>query len=154
MNDDVVIPVVAILMPLVLVPLVMVLKQRSRRREQEHRERMRALDLGVLPARPERSTFWPAMAAIAIGFGVPAAAFLFAWLAALTAHVGDAIWGAVAGVSVVALICGTVLAVRLVRPRPARPSAASRPYDWDHATTTAKPAAFDPDAFDTVSRRG
>ena len=42
--DPLIIPIVAILMPLFLVPTVLVLKHRHKRREWEHRERMRAMD--------------------------------------------------------------------------------------------------------------
>ncbi len=150
MNDDIAIPIVAILMPLILVPTVMVLKQRARAREQLHRERMRAYDLGLAPG-PEAGGFWPALAAISIGFGVPAVAFAFALLATLVRPISDDIWGVVAAVSVIALICGTVLAVRLGGRRAAAAEPAASPWATDAAS---KPAAFDPDAYDTVSRRG
>ena len=40
------IPIVGILMPLVLVPMIMVLKHRTLRREWQHKERMKAMEMG------------------------------------------------------------------------------------------------------------
>ena len=47
--DPVIIPVVAILMPLVLVPTIIILKHRHCRREWEHKERMKAMEIGSRP---------------------------------------------------------------------------------------------------------
>ncbi len=43
--EPLIIPIVAILMPLVLVPTILVLKHRHKRREWEHRERIKAMEL-------------------------------------------------------------------------------------------------------------
>ena len=146
-EEELVIPVVAILMPLVLVPMVMVLKHRQRRREWDHKERMRALELGVEAPGSAFGTFWPSMAAIAIGAGVPASAFLFSWLASMTAHVGDDIWTAAGFVGCIAVVCGTSLAGKMMGMKSCgdrKPAEVKAP----------KPHQYDPDAYDTVGRRG
>ena len=56
--DPLIIPIVGILMPLVLVPTVLVLKHRHKRREWEHRERMRAME-GPMPLRDRRVPWAP-----------------------------------------------------------------------------------------------
>ena len=76
--EEIIIPVVAILMPLVLVPTIITLKHRHGRREWEHLERMKAMDLG-LPA-PTGSETWGAKSVVPIGAGVPIASVFFAFL--------------------------------------------------------------------------
>lgn len=142
------IPIVAILMPAVLVPSILALKFRQRRREWEHNERMRSLELGMplVQAQP-----WPAAAvAIALGLGTPAAAFLISWLAVLTARVDSEIFIGTVVVALAGVVSGARLALKLIPAgmtfRPAGPlprEAASHP----------KPS-FDPDTFDVVGRRG
>ena len=48
-NEALIIPLAGIILPLVLVPMVMTLKFRMKKREWEHLERMRALQMGVVP---------------------------------------------------------------------------------------------------------
>ena len=43
------IPILGILMPLVLVPMIMVLKHRTLQREWQHKERMKAIEMGAPP---------------------------------------------------------------------------------------------------------
>lgn len=149
MNEEVIIPIVAILMPLALVPTIILMKQAGKRREWEHQERMRAMDLGLAPAGPSGGTFWPSMATIAIGAGVPIASLLFALLAQMTGRGGDEVWGCSAGVGVTAVLCGAVLGFRLIGS--GRRASGPAPSVFDHH---AKPSQFDPDAYDTVGRRG
>lgn len=135
------IPVTGIMVPIVIVPTVLVMAHLRRRREMEHRERMRALELGhPLPA----SNAWPALAAIAIGAIVPGAAFVCATIASTLVRHAEAPWACASGVGLTAVIAGAILAGRLPGSRAAA--------DVDpHAN--GKPA-FDPDAFDVVGRRG
>jgi hypothetical protein len=147
LDDEMIIPIVAILMPLVLVPSVIALKHRQRRREFEHRERMRSLELGVplVQAQP-----WPAAAvAIALGLGAPASAFLFSWLAVLTARTDSEIFIGATFVGLAGVLSGARLALRLIPAGTAfRPSGTPA-----HAASNGKPS-FDPDTFDVVGRRG
>src|SRR5262245_30633951 len=76
--DPLLIPIVASLMPLVLVPTVLTLKHRHKRREWEHRERMRAMD-GPMPLM--RPGSWGGSGGVAaIGAGVPIASVAAAFL--------------------------------------------------------------------------
>lgn len=146
-DEVVIIPIVAILMPLILVPTIIRMKHAARLREYAHRERMRALEMGVMP--PDSmpgGLFWPSLAAVAIGAFVPLGSFLVAWLAALTTHAEEEVWLCAGVVGVTAVLCGTGLGFRMIGCGSSGSSACS-----DHH---AKPAHFDPDAFDTVGRRG
>lgn len=97
--DPLLIPIVAILMPLLLVPTILVLKSRQARREWEHLERMKAMDDGRPVA--ASSTY---CGVAAIGAGVPIASVLAALAASLLldSHSSDEIemygvvWGCAA----------------------------------------------------------
>lgn len=133
-----------IALPLFLVPTILVLKHGQRRREWAHRERMKALEVGrTLP----RHDAWPAaLAAIAIGAGVPVGAFLIAWMISMrTYHQSIEALGVAMVVSLVAVCQGAGLAKRLIG-QPSQPE--SSPH-----LANGKPA-FDPDAFDVADRRG
>jgi hypothetical protein len=77
--DPLIIPIVAILMPLVLVPTILVMKFRHKRREWEHRERLRAMD-GPMPLSRLAGPVGSGGVA-AIGAGVPTISVLAAFLA-------------------------------------------------------------------------
>jgi hypothetical protein len=144
-GDEIAIPIVAILMPLALVPTILAMKHRHRRREWEHLERMKALEMGhpLSVAHP-----WPAaLAAISIGLGAPFAAFLFSWLAVETAHVDPEVFIGATVVGLAGVVSGARLASRLL---PARSMAEAPPLT---AQRNGKPA-FDPDTYDVVGRRG
>ena len=142
------IPLAGILMPVVLVPMIILLKQSHHRRELAFRERMRAMELGLNPPSESPSPFWPSLAAIAIGAVVPLGSMIFAWLASRSNPNAEDMWPAAAGIGVTGLICGTILAARLGCSR--SKSQESAPAAADHR---AKPS-FDPDAYDTVGSRG
>jgi hypothetical protein len=141
--EEMLLPMMGLALPIVLVPTIMVLSHRKRRREMEHVERMKALELG-LPTPGTES--WPASVCIAIGAGVPIGAFFLAWLAGMEhSGSGQNYWETAAPVGVVGILCGTFLSTRLLPSR----SKSQRPAVDAHA----KPA-YDPDAYDVVSRRG
>jgi preprotein translocase subunit YajC len=50
MDEDLLIPMTAILMPMILVPTIITMVHRQRKREWHHKERLRALELGLPPA--------------------------------------------------------------------------------------------------------
>jgi hypothetical protein len=140
--NELLIPMMAITLPMVLVPTIMVLRHQGRKREWEHAERMKALELG-LPAPGNES--WPARVCIAIGAGVPVASFLVAWLASTDAASGQHYWEAATTVGGLGVLCGTFLSTRLLPSR----SRTQSPF----LGANAKPL-HDPDAYDVVSRRG
>ena len=144
MSDDILIPIVAILMPVVLVPTVMVLRQSARKREWQHRERMKSLELGVpIPG----SEAWASRVAIAIGAVMPVCVFAIAWLASLTTR-SDDVWVAAAVVGGAGVLGGIRLAGRTI-------SACPR-IEWESAETgysqrQTKPP-FNPDAYEAIVR--
>jgi hypothetical protein len=151
--DPLIIPIVAILMPLVLVPTALVLKHRHKRREWEHLERMKAMS-GSQPL--TRLGGWIGSGGVAaIGAGVPIAAVLGALVTTLNwrpstfddVSVPAIAWGSAVLISAGGLVTSLLLALLQARTQQKLDSAASA--DLDHA----KPA-FDPDTFDVVGSRG
>ena len=65
------IPIIGILMPLALVPMILILKHRTLQREWQHKERMRAVEMG-LPVGALHS----GGSVAAVGAGVPIAAVI------------------------------------------------------------------------------
>ncbi len=139
------------------------LVQASRKRDYEHRERMKSLEMGLTtPA----DNAWHAAICIAIGAGVPIAALVIGLVASLNApakiHTGSEIvvwtpdqsnlyygcvWGASIAIGVVGVIAGTLLgALLLARKQTAKAEPSAR-------DDSQKPL-FDPDAYDTVGSRG
>jgi len=150
--DPLLIPILGILMPLVLVPTIIVLKHRHARREWEHKERMKAMEI-QLPTPPGQSP-GKGTAIAAIGAGVPIASVLAALLA--TVAIGeqsppaDSIpltgiaWGCAALISFCALVTSLILAS--MSPK------AAKEVDSAANVMNGKPV-FDPDAYDVVSSR-
>lgn len=124
------------------------MRRAQARKEMEHRERMKALEVGLVPQ--PSGLDWPAAAVcIALGAGVPVGSFLVAWLAALTAGAPDGIWVAPVFVSFAAIGASRKLASRIIDPRPA-----SRRDSFARQGNPAAKPAFDPDSFDVVGARG
>jgi len=69
------IAIIGLLLPVVLVPLTMTMRLRQRKREWEHLERMKSMELGLPVLRHS-----PAGGVVAIGAGVPIASMLMAFL--------------------------------------------------------------------------
>jgi hypothetical protein len=150
-NEALIIPLAGIMLPLVLVPMVMTLKFRMKKREWEHLERMRALQMGVVPGQAAQRIGPGTL--ISIGTGVPAASVLAAGITSLNipSDLSDPIaviaiaWGCAwlisTGAMITALVLGVVQAKAQKNALPADEDAAAKP-------------AYDPDAYDVVSRRG
>jgi hypothetical protein len=149
--DPLIIPIVAILMPLVLAPTIIFMKHRHKRREWEHRERMRSLEVsGPLPSghAPVGSG-----GVAAIGAGVPIASVIAAFLTCVSSEVrtedeipmAGIAWGCALMISAGAMATSLILALMQARARRQSESAALQ---------VDKPAVYDPDAFDVVSSRG
>jgi hypothetical protein len=138
------IPIVAMLIPMVIVPTAMSFKHARFLREREHAERMRALELGLTLPRYESWT--PDRLALAIGVGVPVASMLIAWLATRSYNVVDSplemIWKSAGWVGVSGVIGGTVLATQQIMKRDRS------------APAPEEKLAYDPDTFDVVGSRG
>ena len=135
------ISLVALILPVVLVPVILGIRYARAEREMEHSERLKALELGR--TLPQDETWWsPALICVVIGAGVPVSVFLFAWLASASVGYRDDIWRAAGTVGTTAVVCGSVLAARFFTQR--------SPAEDRHA---AKPP-IDADAFDVVGRRG
>jgi hypothetical protein len=132
---------------LVIIGIASGMKQAHRRKELEHLERIKAMEMGLAPQ--PTGLDWPAAAVcIAIGAGVPIGSFLVAWLATLTAHTPDGIWIAPVFVSFAAIGASKKLAYRIIDPR-----LGSKRSTQAKSPSTGKPE-FDPDAFDVVGSRG
>jgi hypothetical protein len=138
-----IIAVAWIILPVVLVPTIIAMKHANRKREWEHLERMKALELGQ-PI-PRNDTWW-ALGSMAIGAGVPVGAMFCAWMASLTTKLGDHAWPAAAVLGVTGIIGGIKLGKCRFASRPAQRGLAD--------VANGKPYAADPDAYDVVSRRG
>ncbi len=122
-------------------------KQGRRRKEMEHLEHLKAMEMGLVP--PLAGLNWPgAMVCIAIGAGVPIGSFFVTLLAALHAPVSGGIWVAPVFVSLAAIGAARKLACRMMDSR----SKSNKPA-LGESTPLGKPA-FDPDAFDVVGSRG
>lgn len=132
-----------------VVPIVLGIRQKERLRRLQHAERLRALEMGVpLPA----DVAWPAAICIALGGLTPVGALGVALIATLVLRDQPGgpgltliIWGAALIVSITALRASATLAHRLFD---------GLRFPGESLRTATKPLAFDPDAFDTVSRRG
>ena len=151
MHEELIIPLAGIMLPVVLVPTIILLVHRQKKREWRHQERLRALDLGL----PAPATDWTlgGRTVTAIGAGVPIAAVLTAWMTSISVSeshpdyvpiIGIA-WGCAFLISTGALITSLVLGVLLTRLR--------KPADQVDQFAATKPA-YEPDAYDVVSRRG
>ncbi|HWE36647.1 MAG TPA: hypothetical protein VG406_08775 [Isosphaeraceae bacterium] len=142
MHPEVVVPLAGIALPLFLVPTIIAMKHARLKREWEHLERMKAMELG----RPVPSALgddaWPAMVAIGLGAVMPVGVFVVTWLASLTAHLDGEVFVAPLLVGVAGVLGGTTLGHRLLT---------ARERSRADSASNAKPA-YDPDAFDVVGR--
>ena len=140
--DPLIISIVALLIPIVIVPVALGIKYARHERELEHAERMRALELGR--TLPQDEPWWnPPRLAAAIGVGVPIGVFFWAAIGGSGPGPHEEVWIGATTVSVAAVISGSVLAGKHY----ARVGAAAQ-------AGQAKPDLVDADAFDVVGRRG
>jgi hypothetical protein len=151
MHEELLIPLAGIMMPVILVPTIIFLVHRQKRREWRHQERLRALEMG-LPAATSDQTLGGGTV-VAIGAGVPVASVLTAWMTVMTipeSHpdympIIAVAWGCAFMISTGALITSLVLGVLLMRSR--------KPAEPVNQFAAFKPA-YEPDAYDVVSSRG
>ena len=148
--EETIIPITAILMPLVLVPTIITLKHRHKRREWEHLERMKALEMGQPNA--SRREAWGAQSIVKIGAGVPIASVVAALLTCAVegpasvegVPLAAIAWGCAAMISGGAMLTSLILAVLLVRSQ----------GRLDAARVDPAKVVYDPDAYDVVGSRG
>ena len=88
MHEGLIIPLSGIMMPLILVPTIILLVHRQKRREWHHQERLRALEMG-LPASGDPIGALGGGTVIAIGAGVPVASVLTAWMTTISVSDSD-----------------------------------------------------------------
>jgi hypothetical protein len=116
-------------------------RHERRKRELEHIERIRALELGrTLPQ--DEPWLSPTKVGAFLATIVPIGVFVPAWLTTWFARYDENIWIAAAMVGLAAVICGSIL-VASSHKKSARSS----------ETATAKPI-LEEDAYDVVSSRG
>ncbi len=148
MDAELIIPLAGIMLPLILVPTIITLVHRHKRREWRHQEHLRALEMGLPGPASDRALGGATVTAI--GAGVPMAAVVAAWLTTVsipTSHhdyiaIIAVAWGCAFVISTGALITSLVLGILLMRSTKL----------VDHFT--AMKPAYEPDAFDVVSSRG
>ncbi len=142
--ESFVIPLVALLIPIIIVPTAMGFKHARLLRELKHAERMRAMELGR--TLPEDEPWWsPSRLAAGIGLGVPLGSLLVALMVASDSPPQrDPVWVAAGIIGLGGVIGGTLLAGHQITAR--RKAEATYP-------SNGKPV-YDPDAFDVVSSRG
>ena len=150
MHDGLIIPLFGIFLPMFLVPTIIILTHRQKKREWRHQERLRALDLGLAPLDTDRGIGGGTV--VAIGGGVPVASVLAALITTLNLPTSlpdympilAVIWGCALMISTGALVTSLLLGFMVVRSR--------KPAEADQFAAL-KPS-FEPDAYDVVSRRG
>ncbi len=129
-----------ILIPSIGIPVFLGLRHERWKRQLEHTERMRALEMGR--ALPGDESWWtPPKVGLMIAAGVPVGTFFFAALATGAAGFQEGIWIPTMTVSLAAVIGGSIVAARA--PQTATGS----------AQDVHKPV-LEEDAYDVVSARG
>lgn len=146
MDDAFVIPIVAMTIPIVIVPVALVTRYWRQRRQWQHLERLKAIEHGISPF---PSPCWPALVAIALGAGVPVGSFFIAWLAVEESHADESVFAMAMIVGIVGVVSGYKLAMRLIGPAAACERSSPVP-----ARSHGKPYVGDPDAYDVAGRRG
>jgi hypothetical protein len=142
--DPILIPILAIALPIILVPIILGIRYARIERELEHAERIKALELGR--TLPQDEGWWTLpRISVAIGAGVPTAVFFCAWQASLSMRDSKDVWIAAGIVGLGAVISGSFLAARHF-------SRADRSTGQVHGGPSKFP--FDSDAYDVVSSRG
>jgi hypothetical protein len=133
---------IAVIGGLAVVPLPFILHHRHerRKREMEHIERMRALELGR--TLPQDEPWWsPLRIALLIGVGVPIGFVASVGLAGLAIGYHETMWFMAGMVGMSGVICGSILAGQSINPKTAPQVDASKPY-------------VEEDAYDVVGARG
>ena len=149
--DPILVPVTALMIPIIITPTSLWLRHRLKVRQMEHEERLRAMELGVVPQGDRIS--WPgALVCATLGGGVPVGTLIVTWLATLSNNeIPTEIWFVPVVISLPAVWAAKGLAERMLSPSKGSQAGASARVQADRA---AGKSAFDPDAYDVVGSRG
>ena len=132
------------MLPIILVPIILGIRYARYKRELEHAERIKALELGRTLHADDSWWTLPRIS-VAIGAGVPAVVFFCAWQASESLQEPEPAWISAGIVGMAAVISGSVLAARYYLRR-------------DESAQVAcgldGKSRIDADAFDVVSSRG
>lgn len=138
--DPLLIPILALFIPIVIAPTAIAFKTAERARMLEHTERMRALELGR--TLPKDEPWWnPARIGVFIGAGVPIAAMAVSLVATESGGPLERLWLINGMVAIAGVICGTTIVCRHFFKAP-------------QTAAYAEKHQYDPDAFDVVGSRG
>jgi hypothetical protein len=142
--DPILIPILGVFIPIVVVPAALVFKFFKYKRECEHLERMKALEVGR--TLPGDEPWWsPSRTSVAIGAGVPVGVFGWAWLASVSSHAHEEVRVMAGMVGVASVICGSILAAK----------ESARRHQAEAALQSAFEKSYiDADAYDVAGRRG
>jgi hypothetical protein len=144
------IPIVALFIPIIVVPTALLVKHAHRRRELEHAERIRAMELGrTLPG--DEPVLSPEKLCAGIGIVVPIGSLLVGWLACESLGFRDEIWVLASMVALAGVIGGTILAAKHMGIRERE---RARAAGYHNPAQHGKGEAYDPDTIDVVGRRG
>ena len=136
MVDGTLIPIIALSIPIIIVPTSLFFKHLRRKQELAHLERIRAMELGR-PLPGEVSRWTPARLGLLIAGGIPLAT-LSALVTATTETPGgshESMWIVGGMIAIAAVISGSSLAARSFTPAP--------PAVDPHAKPVSGPEAFD-----------
>lgn len=148
--DPILIPMMALLIPIVVVPTSLWFRHRMKVQQLEHAERIRAMELGLQPR--QHAMGWPgAVVCLGIGAGVPIGSMLVALLAVVAADAPNEVFGIPLLISFGAIWAAKALAERMLGADGAAGDQAPSRVRAGHAA--GKPA-FDPDAYDVAGSRG
>ena len=139
----------------VTLPFVLHFRGERRKRELDHIERMRAIEVGRSYPGETRNAFlaipqWamPHVIAISIGAVVPLGVFVCTFLTSLIVGYHKEIWIPAGMVGIASVICGTVLGSHALQI-----TASNGDSDRSDSFSSSKPLVEE-DAYDVVSSRG
>lgn len=149
--DPTVIPVMGMLIPIVVVPTALAFRHARRVKDQQHAERMRALELGRNWS--DEQTWWqPARLCAGITMGVPLGCLALAWFAAESSgwrH--EEVWIFSGMIGLASVISGSMLTRQHLA---ARERSLQHAASIESARLAGKEPMYDPDLYDVVGRRG
>jgi hypothetical protein len=144
MADPILIPIFGVMIPIVIVPASLTFKYFKLKRECEHAERMRALEVGR--TLPGDEPWWsPSKTIVAIGAGVPLGSFGLAWLTTVSTSAREEIWIGSTLVGMTSVLCGSFLAAKEFARRGRAEAQALAAFEKPY---------LDADAYDVAGSRG
>lgn len=149
MNPGLIIPIFGMMIPIIIVPVAIIMKYVSLKRQLEHAERIKALEMGR--TLPQDEPWWsPSRIAVAIGAGVPIASLAIAFVATEASGAREEIWAMAGVVALAGVVGGTTLSIKHFNHKARMELAA---LEANQYPANGK-MAFDPDAYDVAGSRG